>query len=659
MDDGYRLGELGEVGACPAHEGVACAGRIDKRESRCRNVVSGGVGRGHTATVEVVGDVVVGGGPVGRVAAVAYGALDDGYRRGGLGEIGARPASEGVALLGWVVQREGRCCNVVGGGVSCGHTAAVKVIGDVVGDGGEGGSHRGIVVGGHGEGVAAEGGAVEAVCHLIACGVIVAQGDGGVAGVVGGALIGDTLARGGDVLAEGEGVHAACAVYVVGGATVTYAHIGGVGRAAQVDDAVAVVVGGEGGASVVAPDEGTHVGVAASDVRTDDETVLYRSSNIIAHESADVLVTRKAGIGKDDVLDGGAGNSAEKCHVFVRVGVSGWGFVNADAVDGMVLAVVGAAKVLVAARAIDDEIAADLGEVVFGAAAAVGVSDVGGLFEGEALAIVGGKVHQGGEVVEVVLVGNFVGVVTEAGEVAEGHVTNVEIARDGAGVFSRPRDGEGGGAYTVIVGVTHRVVIDFSEYPATVGDGGHRLNGTALVDISRIDAADGGVGGVERLEGHKVEKDVAEGPARRNGNGDVSVVAAGCNGAARDASAVQFLYRGAVEPEVVGREYNRDLAACGNVGETVGRGEVDRACDGDAAPIEIDVLAIEGAAIALRPWLGKISHKAIDAPYVIGYAANVAALSREGHEFSDGGESLLPREDGYYGEQRGEEVFEV
>ena len=40
-------------------------------------------------------------------------------------------------------------------------------------------------------------------------------------------------------------------------------------------------------------------------------------------------------------------------------------------------------------------------------------------------------------------------------------------------------------------------------------------------------------------------------------------------------------------------------------------------------------------------------------------AVDVGALSPDGHEIGDGGGSLLPREDGYYGEQRGEEFFEV
>ena len=116
-------------------------------------------------------------------------------------------------------------------------------------------------------------------------------------------MVGDALARGGDVrVLYGECVDAARAVHVVRGTTVAYAHVGGVGRA--VHGAVAVVVGGEGAA--VATEEGAPVGAAASDGRTDDEAVLHHcSTGFIAHESADIAITRDAGISKDDVLDGG------------------------------------------------------------------------------------------------------------------------------------------------------------------------------------------------------------------------------------------------------------------------------------------------------------------------------------------------------------------
>ena len=376
-----------------------------------------------------------------------------------------------------------------------------------------------------------------------------------------------------------------------------------------------------------------------------------------ACDTADLFLALEVAVAEDDILYRAAIDVAEEADAFVIVAAARNLLIDAYAADGVVLPVEGAPEVMA--------VSADGGEVVFAGVrrirvpfGRVGVGDVGGLPEGEALTIVA-EFDIGGEVVEVGGRGNRVGVAAEAGEVGEGDGADGVVARGGAGVSARARDGDGGRAHIGGVGVTHGVVGARSERPALVGDGGHRLDGAAGVDVRALDAADGGVAVVERLVGHEVEVDDAEGLARRDGDGDAGVVVAGRGGAARDAGAVQLLDRGAVEPEVFGIEHNRDLAARGDVGEVVGRGEVDRAGDGDAAPIEIDVLAIEGAAIALRPCLGEISHKAIDFPCVIGYSAYVAALSREGHGFGDGGESLLPREDGYYGKQRGEDFFEL
>ena len=598
MGDGHRLGGLGEVGACPARKGVASLGRVIQREVVGRNIICGGVGRDHAAAIEVVSDVVGDEGPVSRVAAVAHRALGDGHRLGGFGEVGARPARKGVASLGRIIQGEGIGRNIVGGGVGRGHTAAVEGVGDGVGDETGRGVHRGIVVGGHGEGVAAEGGAIEAVGHLIACGrVVVAQGDGGVAGVVGGVLVGDALARGGDIrILYGERMHTACTGHVLVGASVTYAHIDGIGR--TVHGAVAVVVGGEGAA--VAPDEGTYVGVAASDGRTDDEAVLHRSPNIITHKSANVSITRDAGVGEDDVLDDGTGaDSAEKCYVLVRIaGIVGV-FVNADAADGIALAVVGAAEVLVAARAVDDDVAADLGEVVLGGAAAVVVGDVSGLLEGEAAAAVGGNVHKEGEAVKVVLVGNLVGVVAEAVEVVEVHVADGVGARQGAVVIARSRDGDGGGAWAVVVGVAHGVVDVWGEHRSVVGDGGFRRNGTTLVDISRVDAADDGVAVAEGLVGHIVNDDSAESLVRRDGDGERMVVAARRGGATRNVGAAFCLDRGAIEPQRAAFDGHRERGGSDDVGHLGPLLEVERAVEGDVGRLlsPMDYMSvIEGVA---------------------------------------------------------------
>ena len=337
------------------------------------------------------------------------------------------------------------------------------------------------------------------------------------------------------------------------------------------------------------------------------------------------------------------------------VGVGAAVFRDAYAADAVVLPVEGAFE--------RPAPAADGGEVGLAASAAVPcrgvrVGDIGGLLEGEPLAFVA-EVDIGGEVVEVGRRGDGIGVAAEAIEVGEGDGADVVVARDGAGVLARSRDGDGGGARTGGVGVAHGVVGACGERPAVVGDGGHRLDGPAGVDVRALDAADRGVVVVERLVGHEVEVDVAEGLARRNGDGDAGVVAAGRGGAARDISAVQLLDRGAVEPELVGREYNRDLAARGDVGEFVGLGEIERAGDVDVASIEADVLAVEGVAVALRHGLGKLSHEAGDRPYVIVLAVDVGALSPDGHEIGDGGESLLPREERCQGQQRGEDFFEL
>ena len=44
------------------------------------------------------------------------------------------------------------------------------------------------------------------------------------------------------------------------------------------------------------------------------------------------------------------------------------------------------------------------------------------------------------------------------------------------------------------------------------------------------------------------------------------MVAAGSNRTTRDAGVVQFLYCGSVQPTVDGLKYNRDLAACDDIG---------------------------------------------------------------------------------------------
>ena len=276
-----------------------------------------------------------------------------------------------------------------------------------------------------------------------------------------------------------------------------------VGGGAAYGAAVIVVVG-EG--AVVLAKEGSHVCILTGDGRFEDKAVLHRSTVFIAHDAADVSITGDAGIGKNDVLDGGAANPAEQSLVLAWVTVSG--LVEPYAADGVPLAIEGAAEVLVAVA----EVAADGGEVLVGVAEACGaVGDVGGLHEGEVLAVVA-EIDIDGEVVEVGGRGDGIGVVAMAGEVGEGDGANVVVARDGAGVLARARDGDGGGARTGGVGVAHGVGA-CGEHRAIIDDGGHRLDGPAGVDVLGLDAADGGVVVVERLVAHIVEVDVAEGLA--------------------------------------------------------------------------------------------------------------------------------------------------
>ena len=108
-------------------------------------------------------------------------------------------------------------------------------------------------------------------------------------------------------------------------------------------------------------------------------------------------------------------------------------------------------------------------------------------------------------------------------------------------------------------------------------------------------------------------------------------------------------------------EYNRYCAACGDVGEVAGLGEVERTGDVYAtasdASVKWDVLTIESVAVAIQIWMDMISHEALDCPFVTTLAVHGGGLSCDGHGFVYGGESFLPREDGYYGEQRGEDFL--
>ena len=128
------MGGFGEVGAGPAYKGITFACRVVEGEGLCLDIVGVRIGGGHGASCKVVGDVIEDGGPCGGVAAVANGTLRNSDVHGRLIEVGACPASEGVAFAGGVVEGEGGRLNIVSGGVGGAHAAASEVVGDVVGD---------------------------------------------------------------------------------------------------------------------------------------------------------------------------------------------------------------------------------------------------------------------------------------------------------------------------------------------------------------------------------------------------------------------------------------------------------------------------------------------------------------------------------------------
>ena len=233
-----------------------------------------------------------------------------------------------------------------------------------------------------------------------------------------------------------------------------------VGGGAAYGAAVIVVVG-EG--AVVLAKEGSHIGVRTSDGRFEDKAVLHRSTGFIAHDSADVAITGDAGIGKDDVFDGGAVNPAEQSLVLAWVTVSG--LVEPYAADGVPLAIEGAAEVLVAAV----EVAADGGEVLVGVAEAYGaVGDV--VAQHEVGAAVGrAALHRAGQGIELRRGGDDVG-----------------AARGAAAAPGRNK------------GCAHRGIVIGGHGEGVAFDGGaaHRIDGHLACGQVVVAQGDGSVRGV-------------------------------------------------------------------------------------------------------------------------------------------------------------------
>ena len=137
--DGDGLGGRGMPRPRPSREGVAIAGRIVQPDERAFDGVGGRVDdpARQRAVVEVVGDGVGDGRPVGGVRPVARGAPGngDGHLRRGLPRPG--PSGEGVAGAGRIDEREGRALDGVGVRVArpARQRAVVEFVRDGVGGG--------------------------------------------------------------------------------------------------------------------------------------------------------------------------------------------------------------------------------------------------------------------------------------------------------------------------------------------------------------------------------------------------------------------------------------------------------------------------------------------------------------------------------------------
>ena len=132
----------------------------------------------------------------------------------------------------------------------------------------------------------------------------------------------------------------------------------------------------------------------------------------ISRDATHIFHARDAGIGQDDVPDGGTTCHTKETLVAVSIGVTA--LVDADAADGMVLTVKRAAEKSITIV----NTSADGGEVVLGAGGivpirSVGIGDVGTQFEVLAVKVVA-AVHQRGQQVQASGCGDGVGLVLAA-----------------------------------------------------------------------------------------------------------------------------------------------------------------------------------------------------------------------------------------------------
>ena len=156
----------------------------------------------------------------------------------------------------------------------------------------------------------------------------VGERDGGITGVVGVGADGDSLARGGDVRAEGEAVDAADAVDVAR----TTAYIGGVRRA--VHGAAMIVVGNKGSKTRFNSYD-TSISFCRNG-RVENDAVLNNghvsglNAIDLSCDAANILFAIDAGIADDDILHDARPNTAEETLIFFI------GLIDTDSADGVI-----------------------------------------------------------------------------------------------------------------------------------------------------------------------------------------------------------------------------------------------------------------------------------------------------------------------------------
>ena len=278
--------------------------------------------------------------------------------------------------------------------------------------------------------------------------------------------------------------------------------------------------------------------------------VAHCAAVVVAHDAAHTVGTSEGALGKDDILhDTARPEVAEDTQV--TVGIAAARAADGDAAYCVALSVVGAIETVA---------------IITDGNVGVVAGDVGGLLEGESLAVVAGIIHKTGEVQQVFFGGNLVGVVAQTVEVAEGDVANGVALIDRAGITARTVHSDAGGACAVAARIGERVIGALGERGAVVGYGGHWLYGAPVVDVLGVNAADCGVAARQGLVGHIVEIDVAEGLAKGDGDSDRVLVAAHRDRAARDRGVARSLDRGTVKPQRIAFNGHCELSHVNDIG---------------------------------------------------------------------------------------------